>query len=147
MILRLKWVDQFLSLKLLSVISIKLISNHYHEKFLDAVSDLNLVYTVVAIGLDRNRLTISQQNKIETPFTLTTFRKKKQNQTFIFWTFWSFIVLADPKFSGPIQNATVAVGRDAVLTCMVEDLGAYKVSFCVNCLLNINCFSTVYKFG
>lgn len=40
-----------------------------------------------------------------------------------------FIVSADPKFSGPIQNATVAVGRDAVLTCMVEDLGAYKVSF------------------
>lgn len=41
----------------------------------------------------------------------------------------SFIVSVDPKFSGPIQNATVAVGRDAVLTCMVEDLGAYKVSF------------------
>lgn len=37
--------------------------------------------------------------------------------------------LADPKFSGPILNATVAVGRDAVLTCMVEDLGGYKVSF------------------
>lgn len=42
---------------------------------------------------------------------------------FFFLTF-----VADPKFSGPILNATVAVGRDAVLTCMVEDLSAYKVS-------------------
>lgn len=35
---------------------------------------------------------------------------------------------ADPKFSGPIQNATVAVGRDAILTCMVEDIGSFRVS-------------------
>ncbi|XP_055298957.1 protein amalgam-like [Sitodiplosis mosellana] len=38
-------------------------------------------------------------------------------------------VIADPKFSGPILNATVAVGRDAILTCMVEDLGQYKVAW------------------
>lgn len=51
-----------------------------------------------------------------------------------FFNLFSFV--ANPKFSGPILNATVAVGRDAVLTCMVEDLGAYKVSFgCVNWLL------------
>lgn len=43
--------------------------------------------------------------------------------------FYRFVIIsADPKFSGPILNATVAVGRDAVLTCMVEDLGGYKVS-------------------
>ena len=74
--------------------------------------------------------------------------KKKQEKTFnqlarefkmlfsLFHTFFlyfsiCFYFVADPKFSGPILNATVAVGRDAVLTCMVEDLGAYKVSFVV----------------
>lgn len=38
---------------------------------------------------------------------------------------------ADPKFTGPIQNATVAVGRDAILTCMVEDIGSYRVSVAI----------------
>lgn len=35
---------------------------------------------------------------------------------------------ADPDFTGPIQNVTVAVGREAVLTCSVTELGHYKVS-------------------
>ncbi|XP_066908111.1 neuronal growth regulator 1 [Halyomorpha halys] len=34
-----------------------------------------------------------------------------------------------PKFGEPIANLTVAVGREAVLTCIVEDLGAYKVAW------------------
>lgn len=34
---------------------------------------------------------------------------------------------AAPCFVGPIQNVTVAVGREAVLTCVVDDLGQYKV--------------------
>lgn len=33
-----------------------------------------------------------------------------------------------PEFSGPIQNITAAVGREAVLTCTVTELGQYKVS-------------------
>lgn len=37
---------------------------------------------------------------------------------------------ADPDFTGPIQNVTVAVGREAVLSCSVTDLGQYKVSQC-----------------
>ena len=32
-----------------------------------------------------------------------------------------------PSFSGPIQNVTVNVGREAVLECPVNQLGQYKV--------------------
>nr|XP_029728472.1 opioid-binding protein/cell adhesion molecule homolog [Aedes albopictus] len=35
----------------------------------------------------------------------------------------------DPKFSAPIMNGTAAVGREATLTCVVHDLGAYKVAW------------------
>ncbi|CAO1318238.1 unnamed protein product [Diamesa serratosioi] len=38
-------------------------------------------------------------------------------------------VTADPKFSAPIVNVTVAVGREAILTCVVHDLAAYKVAW------------------
>lgn len=34
----------------------------------------------------------------------------------------------NPKFTAPITNVTVPVGREAILTCLVEDLGQYKVS-------------------
>ncbi|CAD7086328.1 unnamed protein product [Hermetia illucens] len=36
---------------------------------------------------------------------------------------------ADPKFSAPIQNVTAPVGREALLTCVVQDLGSYKVAW------------------
>lgn len=39
---------------------------------------------------------------------------------------YSFVT-ENPKFSEPITNVTVAVGREAILVCLVEDLGAYKV--------------------
>lgn len=39
------------------------------------------------------------------------------------------IGLADPpKFAEPIPNVTVALGRDATLSCVVYNLGIYKVS-------------------
>ncbi|KAF5287021.1 hypothetical protein FQA39_LY16135 [Lamprigera yunnana] len=34
-----------------------------------------------------------------------------------------------PDFVGQIQNATVAIGREAILTCRVNDLGHYKVGW------------------
>lgn len=34
---------------------------------------------------------------------------------------------AEPDFIGPIENVTVALGKAAVLTCSVSDLGDYKV--------------------
>lgn len=34
---------------------------------------------------------------------------------------------ADPNFSKPIQNITIPVGREAVLTCEVHELSSYKV--------------------
>ncbi|XP_070489902.1 neurotrimin-like [Chironomus tepperi] len=37
--------------------------------------------------------------------------------------------VSDPKFSAPITNVTAAVGREAVLTCQVLDLGSYKVAW------------------
>lgn len=35
----------------------------------------------------------------------------------------------DPRFAEPIPNVTVALGRDASLPCVVENLGKYKVWF------------------
>lgn len=34
-----------------------------------------------------------------------------------------------PRFAEPIPNVTVALGRDASLPCVVENLGKYKVGF------------------
>lgn len=45
----------------------------------------------------------------------------------LFLIFVFLFFTADPKFSAPIANVTVAVGREAILTCVVHDLGAYKV--------------------
>uniref|UniRef100_A0A1A9W3X2 Ig-like domain-containing protein n=1 Tax=Glossina brevipalpis TaxID=37001 RepID=A0A1A9W3X2_9MUSC len=36
---------------------------------------------------------------------------------------------AEPKFSGPISNITVPVGRDASLTCSVHDLLNFKIAW------------------
>lgn len=35
--------------------------------------------------------------------------------------------MESPDFAGPIKNVTVAIGREAVLSCSVTDLGHYKV--------------------
>lgn len=43
---------------------------------------------------------------------------------------WLFVISAlnpEPKFGEPIPNVTVAVGRDASLPCVVENLGSHKV--------------------
>lgn len=40
---------------------------------------------------------------------------------------------ADPKFSGPINNVTTPVGRDATLTCIVHDLMSFKVGKLKTC--------------
>lgn len=36
-------------------------------------------------------------------------------------------MMDEPRFAQPIPNVTVAVGRDANLPCVVENLGSYKV--------------------
>lgn len=43
--------------------------------------------------------------------------------------FGAIFLPADPKFSGPINNSTVPVGRDALLTCVVHDLVSFKVAW------------------
>lgn len=40
------------------------------------------------------------------------------------------IFILDPKFVGPISNVTAAIGREAILTCTVHNLGSYKASIC-----------------
>ncbi|XP_050079040.1 lachesin-like [Anopheles maculipalpis] len=44
-------------------------------------------------------------------------------------SFSEVTVITDPKFITPITNVTAAVGREATLTCVVHDLGAYKVAW------------------
>lgn len=34
----------------------------------------------------------------------------------------------DPKFSQPLENITVSQGRDVTFTCVVDNIGQYKVS-------------------
>ncbi|XP_045468329.1 lachesin-like isoform X2 [Harmonia axyridis] len=38
-------------------------------------------------------------------------------------------ILDSPSFAEPIQNITVAVGREAILTCVVQNLNPYKVAW------------------
>lgn len=47
---------------------------------------------------------------------------------FLFYNFFFSKFIAEPKFSEQILNVTVPVGREAQLTCVVEDLGSYKVN-------------------
>lgn len=43
--------------------------------------------------------------------------------------FWHAKLLTDiPKFGEPIQNQTIAVGREAFFACVVDNLQTYKVS-------------------
>ena len=41
------------------------------------------------------------------------------------------LIVTGPKFSEPIANVTVPVGREVILACLVENLGAYKVIYYV----------------
>ncbi|CAH2015913.1 unnamed protein product [Acanthoscelides obtectus] len=60
-------------------------------------------------------------------------RKKGYNYFYVavifIFTFLSFAITDDPKFAEPIPNVTVALGRDASLPCVVENLGSYKVAW------------------
>ncbi|XP_050313570.1 lachesin [Anthonomus grandis grandis] len=43
---------------------------------------------------------------------------------------WSTVhLLEEPEFVGPINNLTVPVGREAILSCTVNNLGKYKVAW------------------
>lgn len=48
---------------------------------------------------------------------------------FCFYFPFYIVMMDEPRFAQPIPNVTVAVGRDANLPCVVEHLGAYKVSY------------------
>lgn len=40
-----------------------------------------------------------------------------------------FFFFADPDFKEAIVNVTASVGREAILACVVQNLGGYKVSY------------------
>ncbi|XP_049548268.1 neurotrimin-like [Anopheles darlingi] len=46
-----------------------------------------------------------------------------------FWNAKYQLLPVDPKFSAPIANVTVPVGREGVMTCTVHDLYKYKVAW------------------
>lgn len=46
----------------------------------------------------------------------------------IIFSFLDYLLEAEPEFAEPINNVTVAIGRDAHLSCTVENLGTYRVS-------------------
>jgi len=35
----------------------------------------------------------------------------------------------EPEFLNPMENVTVALGREAILVCSVKNIGEHKVSF------------------
>ncbi|XP_073972758.1 lachesin-like isoform X1 [Rhodnius prolixus] len=47
----------------------------------------------------------------------------------LFFTIMSNALTEGPKFAEPIPNVTVALGRDASLPCVVDNLGNYKVAW------------------
>lgn len=58
-----------------------------------------------------------------TAFTSGVFIQKYYWKLF----FVSGVFAFQPEFSEPLANLTVAVGRDATFTCMVQHLGGYRV--------------------
>lgn len=44
------------------------------------------------------------------------------------WLSFCIFCVEMPRFVGPVVNVTVPLGREAVLSCSVENLATYKVS-------------------
>lgn len=53
-----------------------------------------------------------------------------------FFFFLLFSVSDLPRFGKPLNNLTISVGREAIFTCIVENLGPYKASN--NLIIKIN---------
>lgn len=53
----------------------------------------------------------------------------KNNICFFFAEEWSTakVISEEPDFEIPINNLTIPVGREAILSCTVNNLGKYKV--------------------
>uniref|UniRef100_A0A182YHD0 Ig-like domain-containing protein n=1 Tax=Anopheles stephensi TaxID=30069 RepID=A0A182YHD0_ANOST len=63
------------------------------------------------------------RRELQAPYGTARLRAKPTNAERCF-------VIADlPKFGEPIQNLTVPVGREAVLTCVINNLQTYKVAW------------------
>lgn len=61
--------------------------------------------------------------------------RRKGQRSYLFLIFVYIVTIIsqamtdDPRFAEPIPNVTVALGRDASLPCVVENLGTYKVAW------------------
>lgn len=40
---------------------------------------------------------------------------------------WPVIATDSPEFMEPVQNVSVALGREAILQCLVKNIGDYQV--------------------
>lgn len=55
--------------------------------------------------------------------------KNKSNSSVIIYLILIFSVSSlEPDFVVPLENVTIAQGRDATFTCVVNNLGGYRVS-------------------
>lgn len=74
--------------------------------------------------------------------TAAIFVKGKQKTMAIFFSqsFFSLFIFAIghnqsidimPEFLAPLENLTATQGRDVQFTCIVNDLGSFRVSFCL----------------
>lgn len=51
-----------------------------------------------------------------------------QSVTHVLFSLAGGAIPEEPRFVEPIQNVTVAAGRDVKLSCVVDNLGTFKVS-------------------
>ena len=50
-----------------------------------------------------------------------------------------------PEFVGEVENVTVPVGRDAIFTCNVKNLGRFRVSYFLSTLCNCSDYKYFYQ--
>lgn len=72
-----------------------------------------------------NHFTINQNTTISFRSTIYIYTILFRLDCFIFF---AVVFTFQPEFAQPIQNISVAVGRDATFTCHVRHLGGYRVS-------------------
>lgn len=58
-------------------------------------------------------------------------RKFSQYVYIFHYNFLIFLFADLPKFGEPIQNVTVPIGREATLSCTIDNLQTYKVIFII----------------
>lgn len=61
------------------------------------------------------------------PTLIHTNKRQMHNEDLFVYLFFFFFPSDLPKFGEPLQNITIPVGREALLSCVVDNLQTYKV--------------------